>query len=74
MLGLAGIDTTSIEQTEHTQQTYQQAEQALLKSVELRQTWALTWISLAQVVSYQEGPTERVYNYIQQAKKLAHIS
>ena len=71
MLGLAGTDTTSIEQTEHTQQTYQQAEQALLKSVELRQTWALTWISLAQVVSYQEGPTERVYNYIQQAKKVA---
>lgn len=70
MLGLAGTDTTSIKQTEHTQQTYQQAEQALLKSVELRQTWALTWISLAQVVSYQEGPTERVYNYIQQAKKV----
>lgn len=70
MLGLAGIDTTSSEQAEHIQQVYKQAEQALLKSVELRQTWALTWISLAQVVSYQEGPTERVYNYIQQAKKV----
>lgn len=70
MLGLTGIDTTSSEQAEHTQQVYKQAEQALLKSVDLRQTWALTWISLAQVVSYQEGPTERVYNYIQQAKKV----
>ena len=70
MLGLTGIDTTSSEQAEHIQQVYKQAEQALLKSVELRQTWALTWISLAQVVSYQEGPTERVYNYIQQAKKV----
>ena len=70
MLGLTGIDTTSSEQAEHTQQVYKQAEQALLKSVELRQTWALTWISLAQVASYQEGPTERVYNYIQQAKKV----
>ena len=70
MLGLTGIDTTSSEQAEHIQQVYKQAEQALLKSVELRQTWALTWMSLAQVVSYQEGPTERVYNYIQQAKKV----
>ena len=70
MLGLTGIDTTSSEQAEHTQQVYKQAEQALLKSVELRQAWSLTWISLAQVVSYQEGPTERVYNYIQQAKKV----
>lgn len=70
MLGLAGIDTISGEQAEHTQQVYKQAEQALLKSIELRQAWALTWISLAQVVSYQEGPTERVYNYIQQAKKV----
>jgi len=70
LLGLAGIDTTSGEQSDKVKQRYQQAEQALLKSVELRQTWALTWITLAQVVSYQEGPTERVYNYIQQAKKV----
>ena len=48
---------------------YQQAEKDLLKSLELRQTWSETWIALAQVVSYQEGPTERVYEYIQQAKK-----
>ena len=70
MLGLTGIDTISGEQSDKVKQTYKQAEQALLKSVELRQAWALTWISLAQVVSYQEGPTERVYNYIQQAKKV----
>ncbi|MBH0013322.1 hypothetical protein I6F66_14630 [Pseudoalteromonas sp. NZS100_1] len=48
---------------------YQQAEKELLKSLELRQTWSETWIALAQVVSYQEGPTEHVYEYIQQAKK-----
>lgn len=70
LLSLSGIDTTSSEQSDKVKQTYQQAEQALLKSVELRQTWAQTWMSLAQVVSYQEGPTERVYNYIQQAKKV----
>ena len=48
---------------------YQQAQKDLLKSLEFRQTWSETWIALAQVVSYQEGPTERVYEYIQQAKK-----
>lgn len=70
LLSLSGIDSISSEQSDKVKQTYQQAEQALLKSVELRQTWAQTWMSLAQVVSYQEGPTERVYNYIQQAKKV----
>ena len=70
LLGLAGIGTTSSEQSDKVKQTYRQAEQALLKSVELRQTWALTWITLAQVVSYQEGPTKRVYDYLQQAKKV----
>jgi hypothetical protein len=70
LLSLSGINTTSSEQSDKVKQTYQQAEQALLKSVELRETWAQTWMSLAQVVSYQEGPTERVYNYIQQAKKV----
>ncbi len=49
---------------------YQQAEKDLLKSLELRQTWSETWIALAQVVSYQDGPTGRVYEYIQQAKRL----
>ena len=48
---------------------YQQAEKDLLKSLELRQTWSETWIALAQVVSYQDGPTGRVYEYIQQAKR-----
>ncbi|WP_165735362.1 VpsP family polysaccharide biosynthesis protein [Pseudoalteromonas sp. C8] len=49
---------------------YQQVEQLLLQSVALRQSWPETWIALAQVVSYQEGPSERVYEYIQQAKKV----
>ncbi|GAA61201.1 hypothetical protein P20652_3078 [Pseudoalteromonas sp. BSi20652] len=49
---------------------YQQVEQLLLQSVALRQSWPETWIALAQVVSYQEGPSERVYEYIQQGKKV----
>jgi len=48
---------------------YKQAEQALLKSVEFRQSWPDSWIELAKVTSYQEGASDRVYTYIQQAKK-----
>ena len=58
------------EQNKNKLLVYQQAEKDLLKSLELRQTWSETWIALAKVVSYQEGPTERVYNYIQQARKV----
>ena len=65
MLNLA----VTSEQNKNKLLVYQQAEKDLLKSLELRQTWSETWIALAQVVSYQEGPTERVYEYIQQAKK-----
>ena len=65
MLNLA----VTSEQNKNNLLVYQQAEKDLLKSLELRQTWSETWIALAQVVSYQEGPTERVYEYIQQAKK-----
>ena len=65
MLNLA----VTIDQNNNKLLVYQQAEKDLLKSLELRQTWSETWIALAQVVSYQEGPTERVYEYIQQAKK-----
>ena len=57
------------EQNNNKPLVYQQTEKDLLKSLEVRQTWSETWIALAQVVSYQEGPTERVYEYIQQAKK-----
>ena len=70
MLGLANIDKESSERVVNVKYIYQQAEQALMKSVTLRQTWSQTWIDLAQVVSYQEGPTERVYDYILQAKKV----
>ena len=70
MLGLAGINSTSNEQPKDAHQTYQQVEQALLKSVALRKSWAQTWIALALVVSYEEGPTDRVYGYIQKAKKV----
>ncbi|PKH91670.1 MULTISPECIES: VpsP family polysaccharide biosynthesis protein [unclassified Pseudoalteromonas] len=65
MLNLA----VNSEQNNNKLLVYQQAEKDLLKSLGLRQTWSETWIALAQVVSYQEGPTERVYEYIQQAKK-----
>ncbi|WP_165727352.1 VpsP family polysaccharide biosynthesis protein [Pseudoalteromonas sp. 31A1] len=65
MLNLA----VTSEQNKNKLLVYQQAEKELLKSLELRQTWSETWIALAQVVSYQEGPTEHVYEYIQQAKK-----
>jgi hypothetical protein len=65
MLNLAATS----EQNNNKLLVYQQAEKDLLKSLKLRQTWSETWIALAQAVSYQEGPTERVYEYIQQAKK-----
>ena len=65
MLNLA----VTSEQNNNKLLVYQQAEKDLLKSLEFRQTWSETWIALAQVVSYLEGPTERVYEYIQQAKK-----
>ncbi|WP_377109540.1 VpsP family polysaccharide biosynthesis protein [Pseudoalteromonas sp. R86517] len=48
---------------------YKQAELALLNSLKYRQSWAETWIELAKIVSYQEGPSERVFGYVQQAKK-----
>jgi len=47
-----------------------QAETRLLESVKYRQTWAETWITLAKVVSYQEGPNDRVFEYIEQAKRV----
>ncbi|TMP17310.1 VpsP family polysaccharide biosynthesis protein [Pseudoalteromonas sp. S2893] len=49
---------------------YQLAELALLNSLKYRKSWAETWIDLAKIVSYQEGPSERVFGYIQQAKQV----
>tara|TARA_B110000211_G_scaffold183179_1_gene207543 strand:- start:2673 stop:3374 length:702 start_codon:yes stop_codon:yes gene_type:complete len=48
---------------------YNEVELELLKSLQYRQAWANTWIELAKVVSYQEGASDRVYTYIQMAKK-----
>lgn len=48
---------------------YQTIEQNLQKSLIYRKAWAETWIELANVVSYQQGPNKRVFDYIQQAKK-----
>jgi hypothetical protein len=56
--------------SEHTQLAYTQAEHAFLKSLELRQAWAETWVALAQVVSYRQGPNEHVYAYLQRAKQV----
>ncbi|MEZ7278530.1 VpsP family polysaccharide biosynthesis protein [Pseudoalteromonas sp. 68 DY56-GL68] len=70
MLGLSKIDLLSAKQINQVDDTYQQTERALLKSIELRDTWAQTWVALAQVVSFREGPSERVYGYLKQAKKM----
>lgn len=48
---------------------YEQVESSLLNSLKYRTSWAETWIDLAKVTSYQEGPSDRVIGYIQQAKK-----
>ncbi len=48
---------------------YKQIESSLLNSLKYRTSWAETWIDLAKVTSYQEGPNDRVFGYIQQAKK-----
>jgi len=47
-----------------------QAEARLLESVKYRETWAETWITLAKVASYIEGPTDRVFEYIEHAKRV----
>ena len=52
------------------QKTFAQAEAALRTSLTLRQSWPETWIELAKVVSYQEGPSDDVFEYIAQAKKV----
>lgn len=48
---------------------YKTIEQNLQNSLIYRKAWAETWIELANVVSYQQGPNKRVFEYIQQAKK-----
>lgn len=49
---------------------YKQIESDLLHSLKYRKSWAENWIELAKIVSYQEGPSERVFGYIQQAKQV----
>ena len=48
---------------------YEQVELPLLNSLKHRTSWAETWMDLAKITSYQEGPSDRVFDYIQQAKK-----
>jgi len=52
------------------QKVFDQAEAALRMSLTLRQSWPETWIELAKVVSYQEGASNRVFEYIANAKKV----
>jgi len=56
--------------SDSTETIYDQVELALQSSLKHRQFWAETWIELAKVVSYKEGPSERVFEYIQHAKSV----
>ncbi|WP_024596654.1 MULTISPECIES: VpsP family polysaccharide biosynthesis protein [unclassified Pseudoalteromonas] len=49
---------------------YKEIQSFLLHSTQIRSSWAETWIELAKVTSYQEGPSKQVLNYIEQAKKV----
>ncbi|MDC9500790.1 VpsP family polysaccharide biosynthesis protein [Pseudoalteromonas sp. Angola-18] len=51
----------------NTLSVYKSAEVSLLNSVKLRGSWAESWILLAQVVSYQQGPSKQVFEYINNA-------
>ena len=65
MLGLTLKDMTS----EDSLLAYKAIEQALLTSLQNRRAWSETWMELAKVVGSQEGLSQRVLRYIDQAKK-----
>jgi len=65
MLGLTLKDMKS----EDMSYSFNDIEHALLTSLQNRQAWSETWIELAKVVSSQEGLSQRVLRYIDQAKK-----
>jgi hypothetical protein len=64
LLALANTKQTELD-TE-----YKEIQSLLLHSTQVRSSWAETWIELAKVTSYQEGPSKQVLNYIDQAKKV----
>ena len=49
---------------------YKEIQSFLLHSTQIRSSWAETWIELAKVTSYQQGPSKQVLKYIDQAKKV----
>ncbi|MBH0034738.1 hypothetical protein I6F43_08625 [Pseudoalteromonas sp. NZS71_1] len=72
---LAYIKFLALANTEQTEQSeldteYKESQSLLLHSTQIRSSWAETWIELAKVTSYQEGPSKQVLNYIEQAKKV----
>ena len=69
LLALANTDQTQTEQSKLDTE-YKEIQSLLLHSTQIRSSWAETWIELAKVTSYQQGPSKQVLNYIDQAKKV----
>ena len=72
---LAYIKLLALANTDQTGQSklnteYKEIQSLLLHSTQIRSSWAETWIELAKVTSYQEGPSKQVLKYIDQAKKV----
>ncbi|MBG9991710.1 VpsP family polysaccharide biosynthesis protein [Pseudoalteromonas sp. NZS37] len=72
---LAYIKLLALANTDQTEQSklnteYKEIQSLLLHSTQIRSSWAETWIELAKVTSYQEGPSKQVLKYIDQAKKV----
>ncbi|MBH0080959.1 VpsP family polysaccharide biosynthesis protein [Pseudoalteromonas sp. NZS11] len=72
---LAYIKLLAIANTDRTGQSklnteYKEIQSLLLHSTHIRSSWAETWIELAKVTSYQQGPSKQVLKYINQAKKV----
>ncbi|MEM5531606.1 VpsP family polysaccharide biosynthesis protein [Pseudoalteromonas arctica] len=72
---LAYIKLLALANTDQAEQSkldteYKEIQSLLLHSIQVRSSWAETWIELAKVTSYQEGPSKQVLKYIDQAKKV----
>ena len=67
LLALANSDQTGQSKLDT---EYKEIQSLLLHSTQIRSSWAETWIELAKVTSYQQGPSKQVLKYIDQAKKV----
>ena len=72
---LSYIKLLALANTDQTEQSkldteYKEIQSLLLHSTHIRSSWAETWIELAKVTSYQQGPSKQVLKYIDQAKKV----